>query len=46
MKDCLAGFLLVGWGARSLGVERPGDGSDAITDVDLLLHRVSGTEAA
>ena len=34
-----AGFLLVGWGARSLRVERPGGGSDAISDEDLLLNR-------
>lgn len=30
-----AGFPPVGWGARSLRVERPGDGSDAITDENL-----------
>lgn len=30
-----AGFPPVGWRARSLRVERPGDGSDAITDEDL-----------
>ena len=38
-----AGFLLVGWGAHSLRVERPGpelgSGSDTITDEDLLLNR-------
>ena len=34
-----AGFLLVGWGARSLRVERPGGGSEPITDEDLLLNR-------
>ncbi len=34
-----AGFLLVGWGARSLRVERPGSGAEAIADEDLLLNR-------
>ncbi len=34
-----AGFLLVGWGARSLRVEWPGGDSEAITDEDLLLNR-------
>ena len=27
-----AGFLLVGWGARSIRVERPGASSDTISD--------------
>ncbi len=34
-----AGFLLVGWGASSLRVERPGSPADAISDEDLLLNR-------
>ena len=34
-----AGFLLVGWGARSIRVERPGAGSDTISDEDLLLNQ-------
>lgn len=34
-----AGFLLVGWGARSLRVERPGSASDTVSDEDLLLNR-------
>ena len=34
-----AGFLLVGWGARSIRVERPSAGSDTISDEDLLLNR-------
>ncbi|MBT5881461.1 MAG: CoA transferase [Rhodospirillaceae bacterium] len=33
------GSLLVGWGARSLRVERPGSGSGTITDEDFLLNR-------
>ncbi|MDA1100847.1 MAG: CoA transferase [Proteobacteria bacterium] len=34
-----AGFLLVGWGARSLRIERPGGQLDPITNEDLLLNR-------
>ncbi len=34
-----AGCLMVGWGARSLRIERPGIGTDTITDEDLLLNR-------
>jgi crotonobetainyl-CoA:carnitine CoA-transferase CaiB-like acyl-CoA transferase len=34
-----AGSLLVGWGAQSLRIERPGSGTGVITDEDLLLNR-------
>ncbi len=34
-----AGFLLVGWGARSLRIERPSGGPDTISNEDLLLNQ-------